>query len=566
MTVVLRLLKTAQFLFLFVSYTGFAQLQLTFPTSRLVLQRNNNNQANVPVAGQCPANATQVRAQLTVRQGGLSTGWIVLDNAPSSGSFQGTFTGVTGGWYDLEVKAYAGATELASLTTPRIGVGEVFITSGQSNSWGVNCYSGQASDDRVSIINYWTGQAGQFSESSLPFVVSHADLATGITNTGMFPGAYLYVWGALGERLVSQLGVPVMFYGASYSGTNSKHWVHSANGEESFQNLSQNMPYRLLGATIQHYLKRTGVRAVLWHQGEGDNYYQSRDDYLTNIGTVINKSRAQLGFGNLSWVVSRVSYIPAALGSEYANHETDQNIIDAQNILAGQPNNWTGPATDGMIYPNYRRADYFHLHFDADDCPALTDVWTQALPPTYFTSTQPSLPDRTVLLTTGYVFPFTTSAGQSVQVPYFSRVPVRADNQYTVDMLTETGCYLGTLTAGTANPLSVTLPSWANGRYRFRVNSTSPATTGEPNEPITVNGSGSGLPPNLPALVLSTVQNGNWDNPQVWSCGRIPTVADTTELRHVITIPAGVQAQTGFLYYKNGAQLIYQSGGSLRIK
>ncbi|QHV99604.1 sialate O-acetylesterase [Spirosoma endbachense] len=560
-----RLLKTAIPLLFFLPHTLLAQLQVTFPTSRLVIQRNNNNQANVPIVGQCPTNATQIQARLTVRQGGSSTGWITLDNAPANGVFQGSLTGITGGWYDLQVKAFAGNTEIASTSMDRIGVGEVFVTAGQSNSWGVNCYTGQANDDRVSIINYWTGQAGQFSENSLPFNVSHADLSSGIANTGMFPGAYLYVWGALGDRLVTQLGVPVMFYGASYSATNSKHWVHSANGEETYSNLSQNMPYRVLGVTILHYLKRTGARAVLWHQGEGDNYYQTYNDYLNNINTVIDKSRTQLGFGNLSWVVSRVSYIPAALGNEYVNHETDPNIIAAQNTLASQVNNWQGPATDGMIYPTYRKGDSFHLHFDSDDCPALIDVWSQALPASYFNNTQPSLPNRTVLLTTGYVFPFTTNPGQNVQVPYFSRVPVRVDNQYQVEMLSETGCTLATLTSGMGNPLSITLPSWANGRYRFRVNSTSPAIVGELSEPITINGSGSGLPPGLPAHVLSTVRNGNWNDPQVWSCGWLPSSIDTTELKHVITLPTGYQAHTGLLRYNNGAQLIYQNGGMLRI-
>lgn len=542
-----------------------AQLQLTFPTSRLVFQRNNSNQGTVSVTGYCPGNATQIRAQLTVRQGGTATGWIVLDNAPQTGVFQGAFTEVAGGWYNLEVKAFSGATEIASTSMERIGVGEVFITAGQSNSWGVNCYSGQATDDRVSIINYWTGQAGQFTESALPFTVSHADLSTGINNTGMFPGAYLYVWGALGDRLINQLGVPVMFYGASYSATNSKHWVNSANGVESWGSLSQNMPYRALGATILHYLKRTGVRGVLWHQGEGDNYYQSYTDYVNNINTVIDKSRKQLGFGNLSWVVSRVSYIPASIGSEYVNHETDSNIIAAQNTLASYQNNWPGPATDGMIYPNYRKQDYYHLHFDADDCPALVNVWSQALPTSYFTTTQPSLPPRTIFLTTGYVFPFTTSPGQSVQVPYFSRVPTRGNNQYQVDIMTEAGCYLATLATGTSNPLSVTLPGWANGRYRFRVRSTSPVNMGELSESITINGSGSGLPSPLPPNRLVSLRDGFWNDPTVWSCGWLPSLIDTAELKHSVTVPTGYQAQVGLLQQNGGSKLIYQNGGQLRL-
>ncbi|GAB4042948.1 sialate O-acetylesterase [Spirosoma litoris] len=564
-THLLKECRIAVYFFLLFPSSLFAQVQVTFPTSRLVIQRNNTNQANVPVIGRCPANATQIQAQLTVRQGGTATGWIVLDNAPNNGVFQGKFPDVAGGWYDLNVKAFSGNTEIASTLLERIGVGEVFVTSGQSNSWGINCTSGQANDDRVSIINYWTGQAGEFSENALPFTVSHADLSTGIDNTGMFPGAYLFLWGGLGDKLVEQLGVPIMFYGASYPATNSKHWMHSANGEEIWSGFSQNMPYRLLGVTILHYLKRTGVRAILWHQGEGDNYYQTYDDYINNIGLTINKSRTQLGFGNLSWVISRVSYIPSTVGSEYTNHETDPNIIAAQNTLAGWPNNAAGPATDSMIYPDYRKTDYFHLHFDADDCPALITIWNQHLSTDYFSSRQPSLPDRLIQLTTGYVFPFADTAGHQTQVPYFSLVPTRADNQYQVDILNEGGCYLATLASGTTNPLTVTLPNWANGRYRFRVNSTSPAVLGEPSEPITITGSGSGLPPIIPPNYVSTIQNGFWNTPQVWSCGWIPSLLDTVQLKHTITIPTNYQAQTKSLWTNSGSQLIYQSGSKLQI-
>jgi len=35
------------------------------------------------------------------------------------------------------------------------------------------------------------------------------------------------------------------------------------------------MPYRSMKATLQHYVTRTGVRAILWQQGESDGEYSS---------------------------------------------------------------------------------------------------------------------------------------------------------------------------------------------------------------------------------------------------------------------------------------------------
>ncbi len=545
-----------------------AQVSLTFPTSRVVFQRNNTNQANVPITGNCPANATRIEARLLVRAGqnGGATGWQIIDVAPDNGSFQGILPNVTGGWYDLEVKAFDAGTEVGTIQVERVGVGEVFVTAGQSNSWGGSFTLGQATDDRVSIVNSWSGitNPGVFDESQLPLTFSHANL--GLDGmAGMAPGAPVFMWGALGDRLTQRLGVPVLFFGASYPGSRSTDWFEAVSGAEAAHNgdYQKNAPYRGLGATLAHYLKRTGMRAVLWHQGESDNYYRTYADYVSQIGAVIAKSRAQSGFDNLSWVVSRVSYFPPFPNSVYVNHETDANVIAAQNFLASQPNNWPGPATDTMIYPDYRVADAPHIHFGNDDCTALADVWSAALSADFFTTVQPSVPARRVWLSTGYVFPFAATPGQVVSVPYLSAVPVLPGNQYNVDLLTEGGCSLTTLTAATTNPVSVTLPAWANGRYRFRVRSTSPAITGEPNEPISITGSGTGLPPGAALPHNATLRNGRWDEPSVWTCGFMPGSQEAVDLNHVITMPATLRATAQQVNYGAGSRLIYEAGGRL---
>jgi hypothetical protein len=555
---------------------SFAQVSLTFPTSRVVFQRDNTNQTNVPIAGNCPANATSVQARMVVRAGqsGTTTGWQMIDVAPANGSFQGSLTNVTGGWYDLAVKAFNAAIEVGSAQVERVGVGEVFVTAGQSNSWGGSFTLGQATDDRVSIAASanWSNAPGEFDESQLPLTFSPANLGLSAT-VGMAPMAPLGVWGALGDRLAQRLGVPVLFFGASRPGSRSFNWANAAAGAEmqgdtcDIYGYCKNAPYRSLGAAILHYLKRTGVRAVLWHQGESDNFYRTRDgtpqQYIDQIGSVIAKTRSQSGFANLSWVVSRASYVPAIYGPDYVDHETDPIIIAAQDFLASQPNNWPGPATDSMIYPNYRVAENDHIHFGNADVPAVADVWSAALSASFFNTVQPSVPTWRVLLTTGYVFPFTDTPGQVVTVPYLSAVPVLPGNQYTVDLLTEGGCSLTTLTAATTNPISVTLPAWANGRYRFRVRSTAPAITGEANEPISVTGSGSGLPPGATIPRNATLRNGRWDEPGVWSCGFLPGSRDVVDLNHVITIPATLRVQAQRLRYGPGSRLIYGAGSRL---
>lgn len=45
------------------------------------------------------------------------------------------------------------------------------------------------------------------------------------------PAAPLFMWGALGDKLVQKLGVPVLFFVAGYGGSNSTHWRQAAEGQ-----------------------------------------------------------------------------------------------------------------------------------------------------------------------------------------------------------------------------------------------------------------------------------------------------------------------------------------------
>ncbi|WP_019986963.1 sialate O-acetylesterase [Rudanella lutea] len=471
---------------------GYAQLYLTHPTTRMVFQRNNANTAHIPLNGHCPAHATRVEARVTVRQGGQTTNWTTVDSAPDRGIFRGVLYNVQGGWYNLEIRAWAGDQLVGTGTLERVGVGEVFVTAGQSNSYGSNYDIGVATDDRVSVANYWGGGNSQFDEANLPMQFSHAGFEPGAPGgtVSMAPAAPLFMWGALGDRLAQRLGVPVLFFGASHSGTNSKSWMESANGEQNVGGYySNNAPYRALGATILHYLKRTGVRAVLWHQGEGDNFYRSYQGYIDNVNTVIQKSRTQSGFGALSWVISRVSYMPARYGNEYVNHETDNAIIEAQNALASQFNNWAGPNTDLYRLPAYRKSD--GLHFDRDDCQPLADLWSQQLHNGFFTNVQPSVPQSFPTITTGYIFPFTVQSGQTVSVPFRSTAAVRGDNLYRIELCTESGSFVTLLSQTNQNPAPIQIPGGLpSGRYRIRVSASSPSVTGELSEAFTVQGTG----------------------------------------------------------------------------
>lgn len=452
----------------------WAQVSIMSPQARMVFQRNQQNEASVPISGICPVNATRVEARFEIIPGGggSSTNWFQIDGNPQNGTFQGNLT-ARGGWYRLFVRVFAGSTNIGEAVLDRVGIGEVFIIAGQSNASGGLQPTPGASDDRVSVVDY---ADGDLTESRFPFVYSKADAGRSVG-----PFNPLYIWGMLGDRLVKRLNVPVLFYGAAYGGTNSEVWKISANGQNpGGQPGELLMPYRCIGAVLEHYTRRTGVRAVLWHQGESDNSYRGEQAYFDNVKTVIDKSRQESGFSRLPWVVSRVSYIGGT---------TDQNIINGQNKLIREVDQvWPGPETDPLIGPDNR---FDGLHFGGQGLIRLTDLWEKCLTENFFAQSAPgTVSGVPPVLTTGYVLPLNQQqAGQPISVPYLrSSIGFRDGNQFKVQLLKDGGLVqeLGT---GNSNPLQVTLPaSLQTGQYQVRVLSTNPAYTGSVSPAFSANG------------------------------------------------------------------------------
>lgn len=461
-----------------------AQLNITSPQSRIVYQRNQSNQANVVVSGLAPLNTTRVEARLVALSGypGSTTGWSPINLISNNKAFRGSLNG-SGGWYRLEVRAWADGNVAADGSIDRVGIGEVFIVAGQSNAFGVHEGSG-ASDDRVSVADF---RDDDVNEQLMPVRFSHAD---GGANVG--PSNPLYMWGQLGDQLVRRLQVPVLFMGAAQPGTTSEQWRKTADGDMSSS--SGLLPYRRLGAVLFHFTARTGARAVLWHQGEGD-VGRGQQQYFDNVQQVINKSRQQANFGALAWVVSRASY---TLG------QGDGSIINAQNQLISNVSNvFAGPSTDGLVGPD-NRSD--NVHFSGSGLSRLADMWNQSLSDDFFNRSQPFSPSSDApSITTGYVLPNTAAPGSQIWVPYVQRGPFEGGNQFKAQLLNSGGGVVAESGISTQNPLPLTLPGGLPaGSYRARVVSTQPNLTGSTGEAFQVfhgASSGSNNTPTQPATV-----------------------------------------------------------------
>ncbi|MPR33924.1 T9SS type A sorting domain-containing protein [Salmonirosea aquatica] len=354
---------------------AYGQVSITWPTSRTVLQRDKNNSATVYIRGTYARTVDRVEVQLRAINGGATSGWITIQNNPQGGSYAGQIDW-TGGWYEMEVRGWWGDQFVGSSTLDRVGIGEVFLLAGQSNAQGYLGYGGPgAGDDRVNCINYYNLDP----PSDLPkpeFVHLNSD-------SYISPrGNSAWAWGRLGDLLASRLGVPILFYNAGWYGSAIKNWQESINGTAySVYNgdpfVPSGMPYGNLRLIFQNYLPVTGVRAVLWQQGEADNFTStSKAAYKNGLQAVINQSRNESG-KNLSWVIARTSY-DNQRGSR-------AEVINAQNeVVAAISNTFLGPETDKIQAPRPDGA-----HFQNEGLTQLGEGWNAYLNDDFFARSEP---------------------------------------------------------------------------------------------------------------------------------------------------------------------------------
>jgi uncharacterized repeat protein (TIGR01451 family) len=453
-----------------IPFVGWAQLRITSPAPRMVFQRSLSNEASVTVTGLGPSAATLIEARfipLTVGQGTPTT-WTQLDILPGSTAFRGRVT-VSAGWYRLDVRAKSGTSLLTETQVNRVGVGEVFVVSGQSNAYGGFQRVPSSIDDRVSCVDF---RQDSLSEQLLPLEFSHVSYGTNIG-----PSQPPHIWSVLGDKLAQRLNVPILFLGAALGGTSSAEWQQSAAG---ILGPSPNASaYRRLGAVLLHYIRRTGARAVLWHQGESDQLLgTSTQTYFDNIRFVIDKSRQQLGAAPLPWVVARVSYI---------NGQTSASVIAAQNqLISTVPAVFAGPATDTIIGPENRPDG---VHFRDAGFTRFANSWDQSLTTAFFATAVPVTPaSESALITSGYTLPLTRRPGETLVAASLRSDAHEADNLYKVQLVRVDNGTIAYESAGsTDNPVLITLPgTLADGSYQLRTVSTHPVTTGALGEPFRV--------------------------------------------------------------------------------
>ncbi|HEX7261683.1 MAG TPA: sialate O-acetylesterase, partial [Luteolibacter sp.] len=311
-------------------------VNVSMPFSRQVIQRDASNTADIPISGSFYGTYDRIEARAIVMAGasnnGTTSDWCTIDDTLSGGTYSGTLNDVpAGGWYQIEVRSVTGGVSGDTITVTRVGVGDVYLTCGQSNSSNRAFPAYSPGEDRFSTCNY-ANNAWALAADPMPGASIHPD----------YPGS---VWSRLGEMLVDRDKVPVAILCFGETGSSVSQWLPATN-----------TLYLRLRSAIQRFPHK-GFRGVLWHQGEANaSANTTAAAYQSSLTTVITQSRTDAGW-TVPWFISEASHIGAGLAKE-------EPIVAGQRAtIHADPQVFAGPVTDNF---HQEGKCYDGTHFNAE--------------------------------------------------------------------------------------------------------------------------------------------------------------------------------------------------------
>ena len=346
---------------------------LTSPLDYQVFQRTRPDSGSIRVAGHLGAAASDgsvMEAQYWVD--GTPGPWqrlVTLTHGQTA--FRAELKAPAGGWYRVAVRVMRGDAELGTATVSHVGVGEIFVIAGQSNSanhgeelqWVTSGRVSAMSADRWQVAN--DPQPGA-SGGGGSFIPPFADV------------------------MAVRLGVPIGIVAAGAGGTSVREWLPPGSRFPNPPTVTENVrpldsgeweSRGLLFDTLTARLRALGpqgARAVLWHQGESDANQRDAsrtlpgERYRHSMEQLIRASRAVIGW-DIPWFVAQVSY-----------HTPDD--AGSPDIRAAQADLWAsgialeGPDTDALVGA-MRDGGGQGVHFSGPGLRAHARLWVEAVGP-----------------------------------------------------------------------------------------------------------------------------------------------------------------------------------------
>jgi len=278
--------------------------------------------------------------------------------------FRAELAAPAGGWYRLEVRLTGGGQIVAETTVEHVGVGEVFVIAGQSNS--ANHGEEKQSATNPHVVAFGNGRWQPA-----------ADPEPGASGKG---GSFLP---AFGDAMAKKFDVPIGLVAIGVGSTSVREWLPKDEPVAAPSDTGKNVV--LVGSNswactgelfdritaAQKQFGPQGFRAVLWHQGESDSH-EPADRQITPVQyrqylqRLIEASRAEAGW-RVPWFVAQASY--------HSPKDTGwPELRAAQKSLATDGIALAGPNTDSLG-PEFRQNNGQGVHFNARGLQRHGQMW-----------------------------------------------------------------------------------------------------------------------------------------------------------------------------------------------
>jgi len=348
-----------------------AELAITTPVDHQVVQRTTRTSGAIQVAGVVrgdDARGAFVEARVVASpDAAWGPDWPVA----ADGSFSGSLDVTAGGWHRLEVRVVRAGAAIAEAAVPHVGVGEVFVVAGQSNSANHGAERQQPRSGRVAVQD---GKGWRLADDPQP----------GASGGG---GSFVP---PLGDSLVEAFDVPVGFICCGIGASSVREWMPEGTSFVQPPTLrgrvrqlpdgrfaSDGRAFTMLCERMKSVGPR-GFRAVLWHQGESDANQADAactlpgDAYCEFLGRLITDSATAIGW-RPPWFVAQASY----------HGPGDQGSPD---IRAAQARTWSdgvalqGPDSDSLG-SDWRDGGGKGVHFSGPGLRRHAELWAGKIVP-----------------------------------------------------------------------------------------------------------------------------------------------------------------------------------------
>ncbi len=350
-----------------------AGITLTSPTDYQVFQRGTRSRGDMFLAGACSVTNAELYWALDgpTLGGSPAPDWAPMTTA--AGGFATDVSVPAGGWYRFEIRAVVAGKMVARATVAHVGVGEVFVVAGQSNSTN---YGEKRQHPRSGMVATFDGRAWRFAYDPQPG-----------TQDGSGGGSFLP---AFGDALNQKYHVPIGVASTGCGATSVRQWLMKGEKIERLPTLTYHVVtnrtggWEASGDLFDGMMQRiqqlgpNGFRALLWHQGESDagqaraGYPADRQisgaDYRKLLEKVIRASRRKAGW-DFPWFVAQATY-------HSATDPADKEFRAAQKALWDFGVALAGPDTDSLT-SEYRDHGGRGVHFNEQGLAAHGQLWAE---------------------------------------------------------------------------------------------------------------------------------------------------------------------------------------------